>query len=231
MANWALVIGINAYPRLRSLEYAQRDAQLMRDYFLNEARFEQVFYFAEDSEGVYIPTGLTSANPTYGNLRGFLIDCFENSSLGNGDNFWFFFSGHGIRHQNRDYLMPCDANPNDVEHTAISVSFVSERLRRCGADNLVLFLDACRNEGDKAGVGIGSEKHQGVVTISSCSPKEKSYEIEEIGQGSFTYALLEALRIQGEGNCATVERLYQHLRYRVAEINARYQKPRAMELP
>lgn len=89
----------------------------------------------------------------------------------------------------------------------------------------MLLLDACRNEGEKAGLGIGGEKQQGVITICSCSPREKSYEIEEIGQGAFTYALLESLRIQGEGNCATVERLYQRLRYRVAEINRYYNKP------
>ncbi|MBD0346766.1 MAG: GUN4 domain-containing protein, partial [Coleofasciculus sp. Co-bin14] len=125
----------------------------------------------------------------------------------------------------RDYLIPCDGNPRDVEYTAISISYVTERLLRCGADNVVLLLDACRNEGEKAGLGIGLEKQQGVITICSCSPREKSYEIEQIGQGAFTYTLLESLRIQGEGNCATVERLYQRLRYRVAEINRDYNKP------
>ncbi|NES00603.1 MAG: SUMF1/EgtB/PvdO family nonheme iron enzyme, partial [Symploca sp. SIO1B1] len=95
-----------------------------------------------------------------------------------------------------------------------------------GADNVVLLLDACRNEGSKSGLGIGMERHQGVITISSCAPSETSYEIEEIEQGAFTYALLESLRIQGEGNCATVERLYNRLRYRVTEINEYYGKTR-----
>ncbi len=226
MADWALVIGINKYDRLRSLDYAERDAALMRDFFQNEARFEQIFYFSDTSPDFYGPDGSPqSTRPTYAYLRSFLRDFFEEPYLQAGDNFWFFFSGHGIRHQDRDYLMPCDANPRDVEYTAISISYVTERLRRCGADNVVLLLDACRNEREKAGLGIGGEKQQGVITICSCSPKEKSYEIEEIGQGAFTYALLESLRIQGEGNGATVERLYQRLRYRVAEINRNYNKP------
>ncbi len=225
MTNWALVIGINEYQRLRSLEYAERDAQLMRDFFQTEAGFEQVFYFSDNSPELVAADGsFQSTRPTYANLWSFLLDFFEEPYLKAGDNFWFFFSGHGIRHQDRDYLMPCDANPRAVEATTISLNYVTERLRRCGADNVVLFLDACRNQGDKAGLGIGLEKQQGVITISSCSPKEKSYEIEEIRQGSFTYALLESLRIQGEGNCATVERLYQRLRYRVTEINNYYKK-------
>jgi len=226
MANWALVIGINKYDRLRSLDYAERDAALMRDFFQNEARFEQIFYFSDTSPDFYAPDGSRqSTRPTYANLRSFLHDFFEEPYLKAGDNLWFFFSGHGIRHQDRDYLMPCDANPRDPDYTAISISYVTERLRRCGADNVVLLLDACRNEGEKTGLGIGLEKQQGVITICSCSPRENSYEIEEIGQGAFTYALLESLRIQGEENCATVERLYHRLRYRVTEINRYYNKP------
>jgi uncharacterized caspase-like protein len=226
MADWALVIGINKYDRLRSLDYAERDAALMRDFFQNEARFEPIFYFSDTSPDFYAPDGSRqSTRPTYANLRSFLRDFFEEPYLKAGDNLWFFFSGHGIRHQDRDYLMPCDANPRDVDYTAISISYVTERLRRSGAGNVVLFLDACRNEGEKAGLGIGEEKQQGVITICSCSPKEKSYEIEEIEQGAFTYALLESLRIQGEGNCATVERLCHRLRYRVTEINRYYNKP------
>jgi uncharacterized caspase-like protein len=227
MANWALVVGINEYQRLRSLDYAERDATLMHDFFQKETRFEQIFFFSDHSPDFHAPDGsVQSTRPTYANLWSFLHDFFEEPLLQPGDNFWFFFSGHGVRHQDRDYLMPCDANPRAVEATAISISYVTERLRRCGADNVVLLLDACRNEGDKAGLGIGLEKHQGVITICSCSPREKSYEIEEIQQGAFTYALLESLRIEGEGNCATVERLYHRLRYRVAEINGYYNKPR-----
>ncbi|GAB4189316.1 MAG: hypothetical protein Fur006_30490 [Coleofasciculaceae cyanobacterium] len=227
MADWALVIGINKYERLRWLDYAERDATLVRDFFQDEARFKQIFYFSDTSPEFYAPDGSSqSTRPTCANLQSFLYDFFEEPQLQAGDNFWFFFSGHGIRHQDRDYLMPCDANPRIVERTAISISYVTERLRRCGADNVVLLLDACRNEGERAGLGIGEEEQQGVITICSCSPMEKSYEIEEIRQGAFTYALLESLRIQGEGNCATVERLYHRLRYRVAEINDLYKKPR-----
>ncbi len=232
MANWALVVGINSYQRLRSLRYAERDAQLMRDYFENEAGFEQVFYFADNSKAIEAPDGsLQETQPIYANLISFLHDFFEYDEerekppLAAGDNLWFFFSGHGIRYLGEDYLVPSNGNPRLVRETNIALSYVTQRLRRSGADNVMLLLDACRNENELGSKGVGIEKQQGVITIASCSPQQESYEIEEIGQGSFTYALLEALRIQGEGNCATVERLYQHLRYRVAEINASYEKP------
>lgn len=229
MANWALVIGINRYSRLKPLEYAVSDAEAMVNYFWEEAKFEQIFYFSDDSPDFTAPDGSTiETKPTYTNLWSFLNDFFEDDQyppLNSGDNFWFFFSGHGMRHEDRDYLLPSNANPRGIEQTAISVNYVSERLRRSGADNVILFLDACRDEGDKSGLGIGMEKHQGVITFYSCAPEQKSYEIEKLGQGSFTYSLLEALRIQGENNCATVERLDQRLCYRVPLINLEYQKP------
>jgi uncharacterized caspase-like protein len=220
--NWGLVIGINHYQRLRSLQYAQQDAKVMQNFFLQEAGFEQVFYFADDAEPLTAPdNSIYYCQPTYGHLWSFLQDFFEYPQLETGDNFWFFFSGHGIRHENRDYLMPTDGHPQAIEQTALSLYWITERLRRCGADNVVLLIDACRDE-DKGGLGVGLDKPQGVVTVFSCQPKEKSYEVKELQQGAFTYALLEALQIRGEENCATVERLYQFLKTRVPQLNQQY---------
>ncbi|MDZ7959873.1 MAG: SUMF1/EgtB/PvdO family nonheme iron enzyme [Aulosira sp. DedQUE10] len=220
--NWAVAIGINQYNNLQHLNYAKLDAEAMRDWFGKEARFDQVFLFTDDSPAIAtnppIPT-----QPTYGNLRRFLRANFEQPLLAPGDNLWFFFAGHGCREGDRDYLMLIDSDPGDVEHTAIPVEFVTQRLRRSGADNVVLFLDACRDEGSRLGKGIG-EEHQGVVTFYSCSPSQKSYEIEQLQHGSFTQALLEGLRIAGAGNCATVERLDRYLQSRVPAINQTHRK-------
>ncbi|PPT05012.1 serine/threonine kinase [Geitlerinema sp. FC II] len=223
-----MCVGIDGYDSLPRLKYARRDAELMRDYFLQEARFENVYLFTDNSPDILDTGQPFSSQPTYGKLRRFLRTRFNRPFLGSGDNFWFFYSGHGLRHGDRDYLMPSDADPHPdgVEDTALPLHWVTERLRRCGADNVVLVLDACRDEQNAKGLGIGEEKQKGVITLNSCSPAERSYEIDDIQQGAFTYALLEALRIQGEGNCATVERLDRRLRYRVSEIAQRYRKPR-----
>ncbi|NET39419.1 MAG: hypothetical protein F6K19_46880 [Cyanothece sp. SIO1E1] len=224
--NWAITIGINQYNNLQPLDYAQRDAEVVRDFCLNEIQFEKVYHFANNSPPIAQDHGPPMASqPTYGTLRRFLRVRFEQSFLRTGDNFWFFFAGHGVRHEDRDYLMPIDADPGDVEGTAIPLNYVTERLRRCGADNVIMLIDACRSRGRRAGLGVGSEAQQGVITLFSCSPREASYEIEPLRQGSFTSALLQGLRIQGEGNCATVERLYQHLRYQVPRLNQTYGKP------
>ena len=225
--NWAICVGINQYDNLSPLNYAVRDAEAMRDYF-TEVGFDQVYLFTDNSPAITDAGKPFKSQPSSGSLWRFLRERFDKAFLSSGDNFWFFFSGHGIRHREKDYLLPCDGDPHPegIEKTAIPLSYVSERLRRCGADNVVLLLDACRNEGGSKGIGLGEEEQQGVITLASCSPSELSYEIEALQQGSFTYGLLEALRNQGVGNCATVERLEQRLRYRIPEINQAHRKPK-----
>ncbi|BAY30157.1 hypothetical protein NIES2107_20010 [Nostoc carneum NIES-2107] len=221
--NWAIVVGINHYENLQHLNFAKRDASVMATWFQQEARFEQVFLFTDDSPP--IPTNPPiPTQPTFGHLRRFLRAQFENALLKPEDNLWFFFAGHGNRYKDKDYLMFSDSDPGDVENTAISVDYVTQRLRRSGADNVVLFLDACRDESSRSGLGIGEQRHQGVITFYSCTANQKSWEIDELQHGTFTYSLLEALRLQGEANCATVERLAQYLTYQVPAVNSRYGK-------
>ena len=221
--NWAITIGINNYSNLRHLKYAKADAEEMKGWFQEEAKFDEVFLFTEDSPPIPAKPSSIPTVPTYGHLRRFLRAQFEKPLLNSGDNLWFFFAGHGRRDRERDYLMLSDSDPGDVEHTAISVDYVTQRLRKSGADNVILFLDACRDESSRRGEGIKGG-YKGIVTFYSCSPEQKAYEIDEYQQGSFTYALLEGLRNQSEGNCATVERLEQYLRNRVPQITNQYCK-------
>ncbi|MBF2015734.1 MAG: SUMF1/EgtB/PvdO family nonheme iron enzyme [Rivularia sp. T60_A2020_040] len=222
--NSAIAIGINYYYNLQPLKYAQRDAKAMENWFKQEARFDQVFLFTEDSQPIPASPQPIPTQPSFANFYGFLEKQFEKSLLKPEDNLWFFFAGHGRRYRDQDYLMFLDSSPAAVDRTAISVDYVTQRLRRSGADNVVLFIDACRDEGDRGGLGIGEEEHQGVITFYSCNAYQKSWEIDALKHGAFTYALLEGLNLRGEGNCATVERLARHLYHRVPQLNTNHQQ-------
>ena len=219
--NFAITIGINKYEYLdRPLNYAASDAEKVRDFLLSEADFNQVFYYSDYSPSI----NNISTRPTRSGLLRLLKVTFEKEFMGAGDNFWFFFSGHGARVKGIDYIIPSDAFIEDIENSAISVNYIIQRLQRCGADNVVLILDACREQGDNIskdikGVGEQTEKEareKGVITICSCSPNEYSWELKDLQQGVFTYALLEGLGSKGKK--ATVERLNEHLKYRVKEL-------------
>ena len=227
--NWAVAIGINQYDYLTPLEYGRQDARAVENFLKNEAKFDRILSFTDDAPD-------KSLRPTRNNLRRVLRQLAKQAKMRAGDNFWFFFSGHGMRHEGRDFLMPCDGEREDVAETAIPTSYIADTLRECGADNVVLLLDACRNREnrEKGGEGIGAQteaqaRATGVITIFSCHPNEYSYEIENLQQGAFTKALLEGLGIQGQ--CATVERLNQYLRHRVPELVRQYRSPKARQNP
>ena len=222
--NWAITIGINRYRYLQPLKYGMSDADTVRQFFTQELKFHQVYHFTEQSLPIPQDYGpALDSQPTSTTLGRFLRRRFEQPFLKTGDNLWFFFAGHGIRNENRDYLMPIDGDREDLERSAIPLHYISERLQRSGADNVIMLIDACRNgEGRRDSCSFGEEKQQGVITLYSCSPDEASYEIEEIGGGAFTRVLLDSLRLQGEGNCATVERLYQRLRHHVPQLTRSY---------
>jgi formylglycine-generating enzyme required for sulfatase activity/uncharacterized caspase-like protein len=223
--NWAICIGINEYYNLTPLRYAVQDAVAVRDFFLTEVDFEGVFYFSDDSPPIDTPHGPMRSEPTYANLKRFFRERFQTPFLSVGDNFWFFFAGHGELHEGHDYLMPVDVDPGNVDETALKISDITACLRNSGADNTVLLLDACRSQGRRSAVGFGGEAQPGIVTIYSCSPRQSSYEIEELEHGAFTHALLEGLRLPGANSCATVQRIDHYLCHQVPRLSQRYQKP------
>ena len=93
MANWALIIGITSYQQGRGfnrLDCAVNDARAMHSYCHDEAKFDKVFLFCDDSDPIRTPNGtLLETKPTSTNLKAFLYDYFELPRLTAGDNFWF----------------------------------------------------------------------------------------------------------------------------------------------
>ncbi|MEM1035863.1 MAG: caspase family protein [Pseudomonadota bacterium] len=61
----------------------------------------------------------------------------------------FFFAGHGISFENESYLLPVDARLSDrsqIPFVSIEANMVFDQLRRAGAEVVLVFLDACRDD-------------------------------------------------------------------------------------
>ena len=233
MTNIAITIGVQEYEFLTPLKYTANDAKKMREFLLEEGNFDEAFYFSDDSPKI---NGF-STRPTRSRLELLLENEVKKLYLKTGDNLWFFFAGHGSRENNIDYLIPIDGYSN-AEKSGISVNYIIQQLQNSGADNIVLILDACREgDGARGGKGVGKQtekeaREKGIITIFSCSPNELSWELEELEQGVFTYALLEGLGSKGKR--ATVEKLNEYLRHRVQELSqkkGKRQTPRIIADP
>jgi uncharacterized caspase-like protein/tetratricopeptide (TPR) repeat protein len=223
----ALVIGISNYKFLPKLIYAQKDAELIGEFLAEAAGFNtkqggEVCLCTQDSPEYHS----YSTRPTRAELRRILRRCFDRKFLSSEDSFWFFFSGHGIRYADKDYLMPVDGDPEEPDETAIELNYVTERLTRSGAGQIVVVLDACRSEGQKSShLAFGQDVAKGITTIFSCSPREPSYEIgDPIYQGAFTYVFLQSLQQQTSKNALTVSELSEYLQKEVPKLTRKYKR-------
>ncbi|MBE9101432.1 SUMF1/EgtB/PvdO family nonheme iron enzyme [Vacuolonema iberomarrocanum] len=228
--NRAIVIGVNHYEHLSPteyLQYAMHDAEEMEKLLHNHFSFseDEILLCTDSSKAKH---GLTT-KPNKSNLIKILDTTSQRGQK--LDNLVFFFSGHGaIDNKNRDYLLLCDSYPKHqyLEHSAISINFVLEHLISCNAKNTVLVLDMCRSQcsiGSKNINEVGLEtitlaRQKDITTIFACQQGEKSYEITELQQGSFTYALIEGLK-----KYSLLREVESYLISKTVEINRRYKRP------
>ena len=218
----AILIGVDAYERLTPLRYSGRDVTQIASSLTSSLKFRE--------EDILQFTATSNLKPN----RSAIIDNlgrFVAQKVDPDELLLFYFSGHGVidHGDGKDYLLPIDASPFAFAATGLSVDYVVERLCSTKCRNVVMFIDACREAvaGAKGAASIGASsremlEREGVVTFFACDPQEKSYEIDDIQHGSFSYCLLDVI---SNGTCTTVGAVDRHLSQAVPELNSRYHKP------
>ncbi len=227
LSNYAITMGITRYQFFPNNQYAARNADVMGNWF-HQSVFEKVDIMF---------------NKNYEALQNFLGSHYQPSTLTPQDTLWFYFSGHSLTMEVRDYLLLSDSKLEALENTAISVSELIKLLLQSGAGRLVLVLDANRgvrwwygsnrlktNPPEEIAQrlihesGIDCQKQE-LIVFYACLPDEAAYEIVPLEHGSFTYAFLEAMKHWRKEN-VSVQRLFQRLRQRVQELNQQYNRGR-----
>jgi len=114
-------------------------------------------------------------------LRKF-VDKLDNSSIA-----LFYYAGHGIQHQSRNFLIPVDANINDVhevEFSGIDLDMILIALKNHRPRLSIGLLDACRNNPfekrirDKVLVRSGVYRGGGLAAVNSVNGAILSYATE-----------------------------------------------------
>ena len=213
--NLALVIGCAQYedPELASLSFADADAALFASIVQTQCGLE--------SDEIALLTS-TSVDPLRKSTRSNIIRQIayarDSASLGTLDKLFFFFSGHGFHSTESgiDYLIPQDAAVRGLEETSVSLHALSTYLGAGKAKATFVFLDVCRatvlagkSIGELRPVDVSALSYRGTAIFWSCSPDEKSFEAERLGNGVFTSSLADALG--DTGKCVTVYELDRYL--------------------
>jgi hypothetical protein len=118
---WAVVIGVGAYKStaIPQLRYSVADAELVHQVLVGQGGFKK--------ENVLLITDKTERKPTLRDLK-WALGTFLARSAKKDDLILIFFAGHGApeidpRGAESDglakYLVPSDADPNDLYSTAL----------------------------------------------------------------------------------------------------------------
>ena len=235
---FAVIIGVGAYEHaaIPKLRYAARDAEAMQHVLIERAGFKK--------EHVLLLTDHTSTKPTLRNIKS-ALGTFLARSAAKGDTVLVFFAGHGApevdpRGVERDglakYLIPSDADPEDLYATALSMDEIQTIFSRIEADLIVVFVDACYS-GAAGGRTFASRRMQtrtlavderflerltggkGRAIITASRPSEVSIELNDLQHGLFTYYVVEGLKGAGDldrDGIVTLQELYTYVEREVS---------------
>ncbi|MDX6711784.1 MAG: hypothetical protein QOH96_2800 [Blastocatellia bacterium] len=227
---YALIIGVDKYSdtQISTLGGATNDARSLADALTTLAGFpsDQVMLLSSDQPEERLPT------------RGNILRRLSNiASVIPADGlFVFAFAGHGLERSGQAFLLPTDAQVSDdvdlLEQTAVNVMTVKDRIRKAGVKQVVMILDACRN--DPAGranadnpltqaytkalnFDVRNREVSAFATLYATEVGHRAYEYKEKHQGYFTWALVEGLKgaAANDKGEVTLSSLLQYLQQRV----------------
>lgn len=136
--SWAVVAGIDNYPKWPKLEYAVRDAGSVRDILINK------FGFRRD----HVIT-LFNEEATRERILSALGDTLSDSkNVQREDRVFVFFAGHGATRKlpsGRDlgYIVPWDADTRNFEGQAISMTSFQDISESIPAKHVFFVMDSC----------------------------------------------------------------------------------------
>src|SRR5713101_2192359 len=204
---WALVIGVDKYqdPQISPLKGSDNDARLIADALVRYAGFprDQVILLSTDQP--------TERQPTRVNILRRLSNL--STAVPKDGLLLVSFAGHGMERSGQAFLLPSDAQISDqisfLEETAISMNRVKERIKETGVGQVLVLLDACRNDpGGRADAinplsnaytnafnfDVRNREVQAFATVYATGIGQRAYEYTEKKQGYFSWAVVEGLK-------------------------------------
>jgi hypothetical protein len=223
---WGFIISLENYHRLPSVNYARKDAFLMKQYFVKVLGIPEAnIIYLEDREA-------TKAKIMQ-HLRTYFPRNTEKDSL-----LYVYFVGHGVLDERKEnpYIIPYDGDVRLLEDTNYRLQDFFEDLENLQTKRSFVFLDtsfngfAARNNNMILPYANLALNHNGnlilssdkVIAMISSSGGQSSNAYPEKGHGLFTYFLLRGLRgeaFKSRSALMTMGELYTYVKDQVAKVS------------
>lgn len=230
---FALVVGIEKYSDLPEAQFAERDAEAVKNHLL----------------GLGVPSRnlihLAGARAGKAGLEKYLEQWLPRM-VKPSSRVYFYFSGHGApdTRSGTAYLVPWDGDPNFLETTGYPVKRLYERLAALKAAEVVVAMDACfSGAGGRSvlakgarplvtEVDAGGPSQGRIVALTASAANEISGALPEEGHGAFTYFLLKGLSgaAADDAGRVTVQGLYKYLSPKVRDSAQRQNRDQTPQL-
>jgi len=232
---YAVVIGVSHYrdSRIRSLEFADKDAEAIRDFLL------------DPNGGGVQPANLLfleNQDASYARIRSALFDFLIKP--GPDDLAIVYFAGHGSNDPKRPdnyYLLGYDTDFERLASTAVPMWDLPALFERTLHANVVTLVDACHS----AAIGQTTPNlvNQRWTSVSQGSPRRAVITASNIaeysneasrwggGHGVFTWFLLQGLRGAADTNHdrqISVGEVFDFVQHHVVEETGGSQTPTAL---
>lgn len=229
---FAMIMGISTYQYVRPLAYADKDAEMFKDFLKSPAGGSL------KDEDIYI---LLNDNATLGNFYQKGFAWLKVKKLQAGDRLFIYLAGHGDAiDEDQFFYLAYDCNPagdknNYLVSGAIRMYDVKVKIQREAAKGVEVYLimDACRSNelpGGAEGQGFFntaiSEKKAGEIIMLATGAGQESLEDASIGNGHglFTYYLVDGLNGLADtdggdkNNKITVEEIQKYVEKNVPTV-------------
>jgi TolB-like protein len=229
---WVLAVGVSRYaaPDL-NLAFADADARAVGAQLETAARrgpYREVRTLVLTNEEVTRESMLDGLSRFLG-------------QAGPDDVAVLFVAGHGVRDlaSGSYYFLPSPATARTLLADGLRMSDFDESLRvvRRNVRAVVVMLDTCHagSLGIPAAAVVSADEMarqmttgEGFFLLAAARPGEESKERSQLGHGAFTYALLEGIGGQGDGDAdgaLSVSELFGYVARRVPQLTGGGQHP------
>lgn len=222
--DWGLIIGIEDYAHLPKVEYAKKDALVVRDYF------ERILGVPEENIVMLMDSDATKAR-----IEGFLQQ-YIPANVKPDTTLYVYFAGHGAPDASKGtpYLVPFDGDIRFLKNTGYPLKSFYDDINKLNIRQSYVFLDSCFSgmasraaemliKGARPVLihtkDIEMNAADKVVALSASSAGQVSNPFPETEHGLFTYYLLRALGGEADmddDRWVSVKEVYEYVRRHVS---------------